>query len=321
MLGYGPLSPLAPGLMDLSTEVQSLSRLQGDLVGRIVDGLVRDNCAVGYHLTEIALSQRFGVSRSPIRSALRYLERQGVLRYEENKGFFLALPASELDRKTQTLPASEEDALYLAITRDRTSKSLPDSFSESDLMRRYDCGKALMSRVLARMSEEGLLSRSKGHGWSFASLLETEEAEFESYRLRILLEPAGLLEPTYRTDFEALKRSQAVQNEVVESGAKNVSSTMMFEINVEFHETLAALSGNRFFLQNMVRQNRLRRLNEYSAFHDSARMVQSCREHLAIIDALLEDNRFWAATLLRQHLIDALNYSGDLRKPPPGNSA
>lgn len=291
---------------------QTLSRLQGDLVGRIVDDLIREDFPLGHHLTELAISQRFGVSRSPVRSALRYLERQGVLRFEENKGFFLALPAGDIKGRSSKLPASEEEALYLAIIRDRTTKALTASFSESDLMRRYDCGRALLARVLARMSEEGLVSRSKGHGWSFVPLLDTTEAEFESYRLRILLEPAGLLEPTYRPNPEALKHSQAVQQAVITSGAKTVTGTMMFDINAEFHEILASFSGNRFFVQNMVRQNRLRRLNEYSAFRDKARMVQSCREHLAIIDALLADDRLQAASLLREHLKGALDYSSDV---------
>jgi len=294
-----------------------LSRLQADLVGRVVDDLVRQDYPLGHHLTEIGVSERFGVSRSPVRGALRYLEGRGIFRFEENKGFFLAVPARDIDRQSSGLPPSGQQALYLAITRDRTAKALPTSFSESDLMRRYDCSRALLSRVLTRMSEEGLVSRSKGHGWSFVPLLDSEEATTESYRLRLLLEPAGPLEPTFRADPGLLRRSRAAHQAVVDSGAEDITSTGMFDINAEFHEMLAAFSGNRFILQNMVRHNRLRRLNEYSAFRDRARMVLSCREHLGIINALLDDDRFWASTLLREHLTGALNHVSAVPEPRP----
>ena len=291
-----------------SNNNQSLSILQGDLVNRIVDDIVRENYADGHHLTEVEISKKFEVSRTPVRSALRYLENQGVLRFEENKGFFLAISAKDIQEQSLNLPTSAEEELYLNITRDRTAKTLPGGFSEPDLTRRYHCSSALLSRVLTRMSEEGLIKRSKGHGWSFVQLLDTKEAVFESYRFRILIEPAAFLEPTFKVNTDALKRLWEAHSAFIEDHTQITSGMSMFNLNAEFHELLASFSGNRFFLQSVVHQNRLRRLNEYSAFKDKRRMIQSCREHLLVIDALLEKDQFWAVMMLRKHLNEAFNY-------------
>ncbi len=40
----------------------------------------------GQHLTEVALSSRFGVSRTPVREALKQLEREGLVRISPNQG-------------------------------------------------------------------------------------------------------------------------------------------------------------------------------------------------------------------------------------------
>ena len=42
-----------------------------------------------------------------------------------------------------------------------------------------------------------------------------------------------------------------------------MSARELFEADIEFHETLASWSGNRFFLEALVRVDHLRRLVEY----------------------------------------------------------
>lgn len=43
----------------------------------------------GTHLTEVALSREYGVSRSPVRAALRDLSAQGLVTIEPNRGAFV----------------------------------------------------------------------------------------------------------------------------------------------------------------------------------------------------------------------------------------
>ena len=287
-----------------------LTRLQSDLVARIVALIRSDQPDLGDRFTELGLAEHFGVSRSPVREALRHLAARGVFRFEENRGFFLTCAAQDIGNHLNGLSPSPEEALYGQIVGDRMSRQLADSFTASELMRRYDCTRPLLLRVLNRLTEEGVLHVGRGHAWSVVTFLDDQKAEQESYRLRLLLEPAGILEPSFTLDRRALERSLQVHVAVVESAASNITGQEMFEINAAFHELLAQASGNRFFLQNMQHHNRMRRLNEYHAFRDRDRMVLSCREHIAIIDALLAGRNERAAERLRAHIEGAIAYIG-----------
>ena len=52
-------------------------------------------------------------------------------------------------------------------------------------------------------------------------------------------------------------------------------------------------------------------MREYAEFTGMAseRIVQSCREHLAIIEALGSGDLVWAEALLRRHLTQAADYT------------
>ena len=54
----------------------------------------------------------------------------------------------------------------------------------------------------------------------------------------------------------------------------------------------------------MEAQNALRRLTEYADYGelDADALLKSCREHLAILDALEQGDINWAVILMRQHL-------------------
>ena len=120
----------------------------------------------GDALAERALAERFDVSRSPIRQALKLLQDKGLVSTREDGGFTVAqalgLPTLEIP-----LPSSVDDveALYLKIAEDRLEGKLPDKVSESDLMRRYGLTKAQLSAILQRIVHEGWIERTPGHSW------------------------------------------------------------------------------------------------------------------------------------------------------------
>jgi DNA-binding GntR family transcriptional regulator len=86
--------------------------------------------------------------------------------------------------------------------------------------------------------------------------------------------------------------------------ATDVSPEVWFQVNAGFHETLASWSGNRFFLQAVKRQNALRQMHQFADFAqlEPGQIAQSCREHLAILDAVEAGDRAGAVALLRAHL-------------------
>ena len=146
------------------------------------------------------------------------------------------------------------------------------------------------------------MQRKPGHGWRFQPIIADAQARAESYRYRILIEPAGLLEPDFRLDPAWAAEMRERHEETLRQPWKETASIALYEMNAAFHEGLAAASGNRFLLVAVQQQNRLRRFANYDWVFGYERVVVNCREHLAILDRLEAGAREAAAQLLRSHL-------------------
>jgi DNA-binding GntR family transcriptional regulator len=285
--------------------VPKVSRLQARLAGQIVDLLQHQKLAAGAHVTEEFLAEQFKVSRSPVRAALRLLAQKGVFEARSNHGYFLLRAAEAIERSALDIPVAEDDHLYDRIAADLFANQLPREFRESDLIQRYGARRASLVRVLQKMFEEGLVQRKSGHGWAFAPSYTSVEGNFQSYRFRIIIEPAGLLEPTFRADKVRLQAVRRSHSRLLEGAVNNVLGAGWFNINAEFHQMLADFSGNHLIQQAIQQQNRLRRLSEYRAVPSHERIMQSLEEHFRIMDAVEEGDLEWASALLRHHLMGA----------------
>lgn len=284
----------------------TMSRTRQDLLVKILDHIRRSDLPEGYHLTELQLSEIFKVSRSPVRAALKVLAEEGIVTSETNRGHYLS--ADGVARAEALLarlkPATE--SLYDRIAFDRMRRNLPEQFTEAELMRRYEASRVQVVKTLSRMVRDGLIDRSMGNGWTFRAVLDSEELYVASYRFRLLIEPAGLLEPTFRLDRDALARSREQHDTMrrrVSHGGSNARE--IFQINSEFHEMLARFSGNAFIRQAVEQQNRLRMICEYFTHYDAAQIARLHDEHCAIMDALADGDREEAAALLHRHLTNA----------------
>ncbi|MQA54936.1 GntR family transcriptional regulator [Pseudomonas piscis] len=287
--------------------MSQLTSLQTKVASQILSAIACGELQPGMHLKEVELAQRLGVSRSPIRSALAYLAEQKAIEPLPQQGFRVPLQtARDLAEQFNEL-RNEEEQLYVRLIDDRLNQVVSDQVSESDLLRRYGVSKSVLRRCLLRLSDEGVMQRKHGHGWQFLPTLNSPKNRFESYRFRMLLEPAGLLEPTFKMSPEQFRRCRERQVELMEG---KIDGQRFIEYNAEFHELLAAASGNSYILQAVQQQNRLRRLTEFHTVNNVERVRVSCCEHLAILDALEQGDNEWASTLLHRHLDVAskLNY-------------
>jgi DNA-binding GntR family transcriptional regulator len=111
-----------------------------------------------------------------------------------------------------------------------------------------------------------------------------------------------LLEPDFVLDRLWAARSRREHEAIMATRPDRVSMIRFFEINADFHETLAACSGNQFFHHTVQFQNKLRRFLAYSWTYGHERIMVSCREHLEILTAVEKDQREWAASLMKRHL-------------------
>src|SRR3546814_670929 len=86
---------------------------------------------------------------------------------------------------------------------------------------------------------------------------------------------------------------------------RDTMAVELYAINSDFHEGLARCSGNRYLLDAVQRQNRLRSFLNIQWVNGVERVEASNDEHLAIMDALGEGKNLRAHALMKLHLDSA----------------
>ncbi|VWC83931.1 GntR family transcriptional regulator [Burkholderia contaminans] len=289
---------------------------------QIVELIKTEGLAVGAHLPAQMLADRLRVSRSPVNEALALLHEKGILTRERNRGFFVAKPVIEpLSDVVDELGLGEADVItsvYFRIADDRLKGELPDEFSEQLIRTRYGLTNAQLTAVLGRIAQEGWAERKPGYGWQFSPMLTTPDSLLKSYRLRLALEPAALLEPGYRLEPKVLERCREVEKHLLAGGIETDTADQLHDRGVRFHESLVEASGNSFFIDTIRRVNRVRRLLSYRSMQDRERYVEHAKQHLHVLELLERERNEEASEELRQHLLhtlDALSRISAILKP------
>jgi DNA-binding GntR family transcriptional regulator len=282
------------------------SRLQADLAARILRMLKERGAGPGYHLVELYLCRMFDVSRTPVRGALRLLAEQGAVEARANRGYVLREPViSAPDSEPVSLEEEADRRLFVEIAKARNAGRLPDQCSQQEIVRILGVKLATVVRVMRQLQELGLVERKPGNGWSFALPINSGRARQESYAFRALIEPAGLVESTFELDRDWMERSRARHLAFRKRKWRDTLAVEFFEINSDFHEQLARCSGNRYILDSVQRQNRLRSFLNIQWVNGVERVVDSIDEHLEILDILDAGDNARACQLLKEHLVYA----------------
>jgi DNA-binding GntR family transcriptional regulator len=114
-LGYGveQVSLFPP--FDRSSKVTW--SLPEQIANNLVEEIIRGTLAPGQQLQEIAIAKRFGVSRGPVREALRIVEKEGLVNIRPRYGAFVA----KLTVKNIT-DIFEVRAMFLALAARRVAE-------------------------------------------------------------------------------------------------------------------------------------------------------------------------------------------------------
>ncbi len=293
--------------------------LEQSIPVRIVELVQNQRWSVGSHLPAQRLADLLRVSRSPINEALQLLHQKGAVRREPNRGFFvgeaLQGPLQEvLDALGLSDAGNAEEALYARIAEDRLRGALPDAFTEALLRKNYNVPQGQVDAVLARIAGEGWAEKRPGYGWSFSPMLTDPESLLQSYRMRLALEPAALLEPGYKLEPGVIAQLRAAEQQLLDGGIQSATALQLHDRGVRFHEALAEGSGNAFFIDTIRRVNRVRRLLSYRSMQDRRRYLQHTQQHLKLLELLERGRQEEASAAMRTHLEATLRNIGSISK-------
>lgn len=291
-------------------ELEAKSALQLDLARRILERMRDMGWDVGARISVPEMARSFGVSRSPITAALDLLAAQGIVGPTATRGLQVERRLADLDLRT-VLPRSAVEELYRRMMQERSSGELQQEVSEAELLARYGVPRGVIRKLLMRFAAEGLAHRLPGHGWRFVDTLVGEQAYNESYEFRMVIECAALRSAAFKPDPEHFAQIRRAHERIRSTASTaGFDGDDWFRVNASFHEGLAACSGNRFLVDAVRQQNNLRRMQESYSFIDlpMQRVEQSCREHIAILDAVEAGDMQGAEDLLRRHLRQASEF-------------
>ncbi len=285
---------------------------------QVLNLIRQEGLEIGAHLPAQWLADQLKLSRTPINDALAFLHNKGILQREKNRGYFIAKAVDAADptvRKKLGLTQTDSTSqAYFAMADDLLKGELPETVSEVLLRNRYELTAAQLQAVLHRIAQEGWAQKKPGYGWEFSAMLTTPDSLLQSYRLRMALEPAALLEPGYRLDPKVIEQCRAAEQHLLGGGIETDTPDQLHERGVRFHESLIEASGNPFFIDTIRRVNRVRRLISYRSMQDRKRYKEHCHQHLHLLYLLEASRNQEAADIMREHLSRTLKNHQKIRK-------
>ncbi len=278
-------------------------RIAGDIVTRINSG----DLTAGVRLATEALAKQYQVSRSPVREALSVLAGDGVIENRPNRGFYVRIDADATGGAIPALVGRAEDAdPYFTFAEDWLHDRIEGELTEQAVRDRYGLTRSQTQELFIRAAREGWAEPKPGYGWRLRPVAKTSESFEQIYRFRAIIEPAAIMEPTFRFNKAAAAALRRTQERLAKGQLSGFSPDALTGAGVVFHEELIRMSENPMFLFALERANQLRRLVEYRLKVNPERIIAQSTEHLAMLNLLERGDNLEAAHFMRRHLSGAL---------------
>jgi len=279
----------------------------------ILEDISAGKLAGGARVPEAAYSARCGVSRTPVRQALRLLQKLGSVAIR-----------SRLGARVRVTPAVAKRLLKSAELRNSAARSIEPAFvdvaqrikellardnghgdpiiKDSVIARRLGVSRTTANRSLALLARQNLLEPLPRRGWKRVVMGPREIADL--YDFRIAVEPAALESGFEHFDRAAMKdllmRSQAAIRLKRQPPMRELVA-----LDIELHRAVLHACQNRMLRRAMEEQEALRVIAVLPPWRVLGRMQDTFREHATVLRAILKSDRRGAAAALRDHLLRA----------------
>lgn len=272
------------------------------LAQQIVTLVLERGMKAGDHMPEQGIAEACGVSRTPIRSAFKILEKSNILLWKEEEGYFLACGAQDGLAEARVAVEDLEQGLSQRILADRAARRIADVQSVAALARRYSVSRIEVLNALKILSRDGIVLPLPGSAWAFQPLLDTPRALAESLAFRLTLEPQAILTPGFVLDSVRAGALRAQMRAFQDLPDARLTAAGFQRLDIDFHLLIAECSANRFVQGALGAHHRLRRMAQKEEAPPPFRQRQAMEEHLDILDSLERNQLDLAADQMVLHL-------------------
>ncbi len=270
----------------------------------------------GTRLFTAAVADRLGISRPPARRALSMLEKEGVLRALDAKGFIVgkAQAAQAVTRNLHLLDLDLAGELTLNVGQASWERIFEKieydvmncspfgayQISEAAVGELYKVSRTVVRDVLSRMQERGLIAKDRSSHW-IAGPLSARTLD-EAHEVRRLLEPCALGGALQLLDRDDLIAMRARVRMTLESGGAPTQAAID-RLESDLHQTCIRSVRNRRLFDIIGRSQLSHVINRlfgtYIGIHDESGMLS---EHRLVFDHLILGDSIGAEAAMRHHL-------------------
>lgn len=135
--------------------------LHEELVGRLRELILDGSLEPGTKIPEKTLCERFGVSRTPMREALKVIAREGLAVLAPNRGAWVSeVTMEEMEEAFPVLGALERLAGEMACTRATESQIAAIRSAHDAMLRHFEAGDRTQYFVANQRIHEGIVAAS-----------------------------------------------------------------------------------------------------------------------------------------------------------------
>ncbi|GGF44472.1 GntR family transcriptional regulator [Aliidongia dinghuensis] len=188
---------------------------------------------------------------------------------------------------------------------------------EAETARQMGVSRAPVREAARRLERQGILVAKPRHGF-YVREITTKEID-DLYAVRLMLEDAAIVGACAQADAAGLARLQAKVDEM-RATAPTLTSPQRIQLDLQFHLTLAELSGNARLLRLFATIETEVRMIIALLDNHYVDPLMVANSHQPIIDAIARRNEAAARAHLREHITSAWHHVRDLfarQRPTP----
>lgn len=294
-------------------------RIQDVVYSVLVVNLRSLRLAPGMRLRESDLARQFGVSRVPIRAALRRLADELRLTFNGRQGYAVpgdpgqpgqpgaAIPAPDLE-----VPAKARDELEARNWRQRLFEEAQTAIAsvmvfgrfginEKAMAAHYGVSRSVAHEIITRMERVGLVAQQANGRWQVGPM--TERDVHDHYAMRRILEPIALREAAARL-LPARLDGQIAALRQFRADPGQVGTAELLQIERWLHQDIVLACDNRV-LADFIKRSQLPLISTHISFtatRSKASVLSTIDQHLQVLEALRRGDADAAAEALGRHL-------------------